>query len=114
MEKKTIFLELNAELIDKIDRNNIMGDRSVFISNLLEKQLQNNITSMDVNTELISRMKQTGEHIGLNSEINLLNGQGLNIGRFDINTIQGFEELTKKVSEISKDPVVKMKARLLL
>jgi hypothetical protein len=39
MEKKTIFLELPCELIEKIDRKNLMGDRSTFITNLLEKQL---------------------------------------------------------------------------
>ena len=114
MEKKTIFLELNAEIIDKIDRNNVMGDRSAFICNLLEKQLQDNIASMDASTELISRMESTNTPLGLNSEISLVSGKGLNLGQFDINTVEGFEKLTKKISEISTDPIVKMRAELLL
>ena len=114
MEKKTIFLELNAEIIDKIDRNNVIGDRSAFISDLLEKQLQNNMTSMGVSTDLISRMEQTGTPLGLNSEISLMSGKGLSLGRFDVNTIEGFEELTKKISQISNDPIVKMRAERLL
>ena len=39
MEKKTILLEISAELIDKIDRLNTMGDRSEFISHLLNEQI---------------------------------------------------------------------------
>ena len=40
MEKKTIFLELPCELIDEIDRINTFGDRSTFVSCLLEKQVK--------------------------------------------------------------------------
>ena len=39
MEKRTIFLELSTEIIDKIDQRNKLGDRSLFVSSLLEKQL---------------------------------------------------------------------------
>jgi hypothetical protein len=39
MEKKTILVEISAELIDKIDRMNTMGDRSEFISHLLHEQI---------------------------------------------------------------------------
>jgi len=111
MEKKTIFLELPAEIIDKIDKENIMGDRSAFVSNLLEKQLHENITTMDASTELINRMNKTGEPLGLSGEISLLNSQGQGLGKFDINTLEGFENLAKKIGEISDDPIVRMKAR---
>ena len=40
MEKKTILLEISCELIDKIDRLNTMGDRSEFISHLLNEQIE--------------------------------------------------------------------------
>jgi metal-responsive CopG/Arc/MetJ family transcriptional regulator len=40
MEKKTILLEISSELIDKIDRLNTMGDRSEFISHLLNEQIE--------------------------------------------------------------------------
>ena len=40
MEKKTILLEIPAELIDRIDRLNTMGDRSEYISHLLKEQLK--------------------------------------------------------------------------
>jgi metal-responsive CopG/Arc/MetJ family transcriptional regulator len=40
MEKKTIMIEISAELIDKIDSLNTMGDRSEFISHLLNEQIE--------------------------------------------------------------------------
>jgi len=40
MEKKTILLEISVELIDKIDRLNTMGDRSEFITHLLNEQIE--------------------------------------------------------------------------
>ena len=40
MEKKTILLEISCELIDKIDRLNTIGDRSEFISYLLNEQIE--------------------------------------------------------------------------
>ena len=40
MEKRTILVEISAELIDKIDRLNKMGDRSEFISHLLNEQIE--------------------------------------------------------------------------
>lgn len=39
MQKKTILVEISAELIDRIDRLNTMGDRSEFISHLLNEQI---------------------------------------------------------------------------
>jgi hypothetical protein len=111
MEKKTIFLELPAEIIDRIDKANVMGDRSAFISNLLERQLQDNITAMDASTELTSRMEEIREPLGLTGEINLLNNEGQNLGKFDINTVEGFEHLAQKIGEISDDPIVRMRAR---
>jgi len=113
MEKKTIFLELPAEIIDRIDKKNVIGDRSAFVSNLLEKQLQDNITTMDASTELLNRMNKTGEPLGLSSEISLFNCKGQGLGKFDINTVEGFEELAKKIGELSDDPIVRMKARSL-
>jgi metal-responsive CopG/Arc/MetJ family transcriptional regulator len=40
MEKRTILVEISAELIDKIDQLNTMGDRSEFISHLLNEQIE--------------------------------------------------------------------------
>ena len=39
MNKKNIYLNLPCELIEKIDSINNFGDRSKFIAELLEKQL---------------------------------------------------------------------------
>jgi len=114
MEKKTIFLELPAEMIDKIDKENVMGDRSAFITNLLDRQLQENITKMSASTDLISRMEEVNDPLGLSGEISLLNSRGLSIGKFDINTIKGFEGLNRKISEISEDHIVKMRTQRLL
>jgi len=53
MEKKTIFLELPVEMVDKIDKQNMLGDRSIFISDLIGRQLQRDtISTMDVSSEL--------------------------------------------------------------
>ena len=113
MEKKTIFLELPAEIIDRIDRENIMGDRSTFITHLLQKQLQDNLTTMNASTDLLNKMEELNSPIGLTNEINLVTSMGQNLGSFDINSVRGFEELTKKISEISEDPKVRLRAELL-
>lgn len=104
MEKRTVFLELPCELIDEIDRLNDLGDRSTFISNLLEKQLE--MTNFD--TSLTTRMSKSP--LGISGEIGLTDSRGISIGRFDVNTIDGFKSLVKKVKDVSEHPVVKMKA----
>ena len=114
MEKKTVFLELPAEMIEKIDRDNVMGDRSAFITNLLDRQLQNNISTMDFSTDLLNKMDQINKPFGNPGEISIVDNEGLNIGKFNINTIEGFENLTRKISEISEDPIVKMRTKRLL
>ena len=111
MDKKTIFLELPSEMVDRIDRENVTGDRSSFISDLLNRQLQDSITSMDASTDLISRMEEVRDPLGISGEIGLVNSRGISLGKFDINTIEGFENLAEKICEISDDPIVRMKAR---
>ena len=109
MEKKIIFLELPVETIEKIDDQNKVGTRSVFISDLIEKQLTQ-VSKMDASTEILTSM-QAGELGQLTGEISLVNNQGMSIGKFDINTVEGFENLATKICEISDDPIVRMKAR---
>ncbi len=109
MEKKIIFLELPIETIEKIDDQNKVGTRSVFISDLLEKKLTQ-VSKMDVSTEIPTSM-QAGELGQLTGEISLVNSQGMSIGKFDINTEEGFENLAAKICEISDDPIVRMKTR---
>jgi hypothetical protein len=57
VEKKTIFLELPCELIDEIDRLNTLGDRSTFVSRLLEKQVKE--SKIITSTESTTRMSKT-------------------------------------------------------
>ena len=113
MEKKTIFLELPTEIVERIDRENMVGDRSTFISDLLEKQLQHNLSRMEMGaaTELTTRMEATRDPMGVSGEIGLTNNSGLSLGKFNINTVEGFERLADKISEISDDPIVRMRAR---
>jgi len=108
MEKKIIFLELPNETIEKIDDQNNVGTRSVFISDLIEKQLTQ-VNKMDISTEIPTSM-QAGKLGQLTGEIGLVNNQGMSIGKFDINTVEGFENLATKICEISDDPIVQMKA----
>ena len=113
MEKKTIFLEIPTEIVEKIDRENSIGDRSTFVCDLLEKQLEQKISKMQLGptTDLTSRMEETSGPLGVSGEIGLTNNRGMPIGKFDINTIEGFERLADKISEISEDPIVRMRAR---
>lgn len=111
MEKKTIFLELPSEMIDRIDRENVVGDRSQFISDLLDKQLEQGISEMDISTELSTTMSEGKSQTGAHGGLWLINNKGMNLGRFDINTVEGFEQLTMKICELSNDPIVRMKAR---
>ena len=113
MDKKTIFLELPAEIIDRIDKQNIIGDRSLFITDLLNKQLQQNISTMDISEEITSKIGEEKVEKSLPGEIKLTNNQGTTFGTFNINSMEGFQKLTKKISEISEDPIVRMKARRL-
>jgi len=108
MEKKTIFLELPCELIEKIDALNNQGDRSIFIKNLLEKQIN------EQKTDLTTKMTETDNKIVLTGKVNLVNDNGASLGAFNINTVEGFENLTKKIQEVSDDPMVRIKARRLL
>ena len=111
MDKKTIFLELPSEMVDKIDRENVMGDRSSFITDLLSKQLGESITTMNASTELMSRMDEASGPMGIPGEIGLINSRGISLGKFNINTVEGFEHLADKICEMSDDPLVRMRAR---
>ncbi|KYK26653.1 hypothetical protein AYK20_03320 [Thermoplasmatales archaeon SG8-52-1] len=112
MEKKSIILNLSSELIDKIDQLNTMDDRSDFISSLLEKQLDASLNNnIDETNELITKMSENQDFLGLSGEIDLINSQGISIGKFDIDTLEGFENLAKKIQEISKDPAVQIRAQ---
>jgi hypothetical protein len=115
MEKKTIFLELPCELIEKIDRKNLMGDRSTFITNLLEKQLTeqtpNKPNKFELTSEFTEKIDNIQSSFKVAGEVNILDNAGASIGRFDLNTLQGFEDLARKIQEISDDPVVRIRAR---
>jgi hypothetical protein len=54
---------------------------------------------------------QADELSNLSIKINLVKSKGVSQGRFDINTISGFDDLTEKICTISDDPIVRMKAR---
>ncbi len=111
MDKKTIILELSSELIDKIDRLNIIGDRSTFISNLLEEQIKSQVSkSVNTKDDLVTIMKQNNKLPKATREISLVTNDGVLLGKFDIDTLEGFEDLTRKIQEISKDPAVQIRA----
>jgi hypothetical protein len=112
MEKKTIFLELSCELIEKIDRKNMLGDRSVFITNLLEKQLTEQTPNrVEPTTDFTEKIDNIRPAFKVAGEVNISDNEGVSIGRFDLNTLQGFEDLARKIQEISDDPVVRIRAR---
>jgi hypothetical protein len=112
MEKKSIILELSCELIDKIDRLNSMGNRSAFVAHLLDEQMHQTVDSgLTPSTELTTKMSETGGLLGATQGLlDIANNEGTPIGKFDINTVEGFEDLAKKIQEISIDPIVRMRA----
>ena len=115
MEKRTVFLELPCELIDKIDMLNNIGDRSSFITSLLEKQLRQSADmKTGVSSEFTSRLSKEDRSFGIAGEIDLVDCEGFSLGKFNINTVQGFEDLAKKIEEVSEDPIVRIRARRLL
>lgn len=116
MHKKTILVELPAEIVDKLDRENTTGDRSSFVSNLLDAQLKEHTSmmpQMDASTELTTRLHSpsTGDTSEFSGEVKLTNKRGLPMGTFNINTVEGFEQLAEKIATMSDDPLVRMKAR---
>jgi hypothetical protein len=114
MEKKTIILELSSELVDKIDRLNFIGDRSTFISNILEEQINSQVSeNIDNKDDLITMMKQDNELSKTTRKLSLVTSDGTLLGEFDIDTLEGFEDLTRKIQEISKDPAVQIRASAL-
>jgi hypothetical protein len=114
MEKKNIILELPCELIDKIDRLNTTDDRSSFISNLLEKQIEENERiSFKAGMESPTVMSNNENAFDFSGIIDIVNTQGVSLGKFNINTLDGFEELTKKIKELSEDPAVQIRASTL-
>ena len=110
MEKKIVFLELPANIIEKIDEQNNIGSRSIFVSELLEKQLLPQGCQMQATTEIPSSM-HAGELGSVPGELSLVNSKGVSLGKFDINTVDGFELLAEKICELSNDPIVRMKTR---
>jgi len=111
MEKRTIFLELPSKIIDEIDLRNTIGDRSLFVTDLLEKQLQQHeVSRMDVSSK-IETFKEDIKKSDLPGVITLVDNEGTPLGRFDINTVEGFEDLARKICEISEDSMVRIKAR---
>jgi len=114
MDKKNIILELSCELIEKIDRLNNTSDRSSFISKLIEEQLKQSLTNTaNEPPQYITKMSDKENIIKYPSEIRLVNSKGISVGKFDINTLDGFENMIKKVHEISEDPAVQIRARTL-
>jgi len=94
MEKKIIFLELSTDIIEKIDDQNKIGTRSIFISDLLEKQLTQ-VSRMDATTE-ISTSRHAGEMGEVTGEISLANSQGVSLGKFNINTSEAVSLFQKQ------------------
>ena len=76
----------------------------------IDKHLQTPVSEMDVSTEIPTTM-QAGELGEVTGDINLLNNRGAPLGKFDINTVEGFELLAEKICEVSDDPIVRMRAR---
>jgi hypothetical protein len=116
MDKKTIFLELPSDVVDIIDKRNTTGDRSEFVSTILSNQLKGDISTMvpsDASTELVSQMKQSLEMPLAGGELKVMNKHGKQLGIFDVNTVEGFEQLIDEIATISNDPIVRMRLRKL-
>ncbi|MCJ7572415.1 MAG: hypothetical protein MUO82_11185 [Candidatus Thermoplasmatota archaeon] len=110
MEKKTVFLELPCELLEKIDNLNTIGDRSLFVSELIKKQLDTE-NGTDSSTKFTTKMsKKIDTSMFLTGEISLVTKDGTTLDKFNINTVEGFENLARKIEQISEDPLVQIRA----
>jgi hypothetical protein len=49
------------------------------------------------------------QSLNASGEINLVTSNGESLGKFDINTLSGFEELAIKLREVSEHPVVQLR-----
>ena len=78
-----MFLELPCELIDKIDHMNNIGDRSLFITYLLKKQMENKTFEVDENNEFTTKMRDTAT--SFTGEIGIIRSDGSSLGKFNIN-----------------------------
>lgn len=117
MHKKTILLELPAEIVDKIDQQNMSGDRSTFISHLLGSQFNTGVSLMDAMdgaTELSSKMTDQSTDLSFSGELKLTTSHGKPVGNFNINTVEGFTKMAETIARLSDDPIVRMKARKML
>ncbi len=110
MERKTIFLKLPAEIVEEIDRQNVIGDRSDFITDLLNNQLIQGKKSVNISDETIMFKEKPNKDFKEES-IKIVDGTGKSLGDFDLNTEEDFERILDTISEISNNPVVVMKAR---
>ena len=111
MEKKTAFLELPSEMIDRFDQQDNLGDRSSVISDLLDKQLQRNVDNLGVSTDLTNMMGDTGEFLGSSGELNPINNKGSSLGNFDVDIPDRFEHIVEKICGISTDHIVRVRSR---
>lgn len=110
MEKKTVFLELPCELLEKIDNLNTIGDRSLFVSELIKKQLDTE-NGTDSSTKFATKMsKKIDTSMFLTGEINLVTKDGTILDKFNINTVEGFENLARKIEQMSEDSIVQIRA----
>jgi hypothetical protein len=66
---------------------------------------------MDLSSDLFSNISNNNSFDDLSGEIDLLNSKGLSLGKFDINTVDGFEKLAKKIQEVSGDPIVQIRVK---
>ena len=114
MDKKTIFLELPSDVVDIIDQRNTLGDRSEFVTSILNNQLKGQVSTMapaDASTELTSKMNREPEMPLAGGELKITNKHGKMVGIFDVNTVEGFDQLVDEIASISNDPIVRMRLR---
>jgi len=111
MQKKTTFLELSFEVVDRLGQQDNLGDRSTFISDLPAKHLQHNVDNLGVSTDLNNMMDDNGEFLDGYGELNLINSKVSPLDNFDIDIPDRFEHIVKKIDEISMDHVVRIKSR---
>jgi len=108
MEKRIVFFELPVSIVDRIDAESQGESRSLFVSELLERQLETRMRPLQSGSELSSSMADRRPASG---ELSLVDSRGVSLGQFNINSEEGFAMLTMKICELSNDPIVRMKAR---
>jgi len=98
-------------MLGRFDQQYNLSYRTIFISGLSDKNLQENVENLGASTELTNMMDDIGEFLDSSGKLNLINSKGPPLDNFNINIPDRFKHIVKKIDEISMDHIVRVNFR---